>query len=487
MSRIPSLRRAILWRFVPAGLLLIAVVTGLSFFYVSELDDELDRSVKSLSIAVSNAIGPAYAVGNQDVLRILRNALKENQGLEIVGVSMDQRDMLTGEVVEPSVLETYEHHEPVYFFPGYASPEQVGTLYVRRTFDFTLTLVRTIVATVLVVGLSVLGLLVFLTRRIVRPLLQIESAIGAYARADFRDLALPAPPRIRELVALSETVGAMDQSLQASRQRLREESELRARERFEQESRRTVVQSVFHDIKNYITKIDSPSKAIRRWVAAQEGLDEEDRAFIEKQCSVLANTASQMRENVALARPVVESGNMAESRSMAESGGTSALPARDEAVDLSAVIGRLESDYRTLFEQHAIILEVELRVPAAGALRVQGDAVVIHNCLDNLLKNAMDHFASQPLAEGAKVRIRATEAGDRIRIVVEDNGAGLPETVREAFDQERQIPSESGWGVGLMYVSKNIRQIGGEVAYAPNPTSTGSRFEFTLRGVPHGA
>jgi signal transduction histidine kinase len=466
-----SLHRRILKRIAVLGVFLFALTGGLSYHFSRELDDELNRSMKSLSKAVSNAVAPAYMINNQDVIDLLAVQLKDNQGVDVLCVSNDGTNMLTQEKVPPDSLGAYQEREPIYYYPGDALPRQIGNVYFRRQFGFQQTVVLAMLGSVVMLFLGLwLILQRFLDREVVQPLEALAASIRGYAEQDFQDLTLPkSGTKSAEIAALRDTIVSVDTQLQASRERLREEIERRAEERFEQETRQSVIQSVFHDIKNYILKVDNPSKLIRRKLKGVEGLSTDQLAFIERQCDTIEGTAQRMREDVARFREPVPSQQLA----------------RQEAFDPVASLEPLARDYEALFEAQGIALALERVVPV-GQLTVEADSHLLKNAIDNLLKNALEAL-SDPAQRPAnpQVTLRVVPTAESVEIHVEDNGPGLPEEVARNFREERRSASTKGWGVGLASLHKNIRLSGGKVEYVPLSPS-GSRFVFTLKGTLNG-
>jgi CheY-like chemotaxis protein len=105
------------------------------------------------------------------------------------------------------------------------------------------------------------------------------------------------------------------------------------------------------------------------------------------------------------------------------------------------------------------------------------DPVRVVQVLTNLLSNALLYNQS-----GTTVRISAEKKGDRVKILVEDDGIGIPETqldlIWEPFERVG-TPAAPGAGLGLYMTKKIVQAMGGEVG-----TSTelghGSTFWFTL-------
>lgn len=101
------------------------------------------------------------------------------------------------------------------------------------------------------------------------------------------------------------------------------------------------------------------------------------------------------------------------------------------------------------------------------ATEVTCDAHLIETVLRNLLYNALRYAATQ-------VRVRFDISADRYRLVVEDDGPGIPEEDRKrVFDSFVQLSEpgreKSGFGLGLAIVKRIVEWHGGEVAANASP------------------
>ncbi len=113
------------------------------------------------------------------------------------------------------------------------------------------------------------------------------------------------------------------------------------------------------------------------------------------------------------------------------------------------------------------------RLVAGLWVRVERDALA--RILGNLLVNARVH------APGARVVVRGEVAGHVIRLVIEDDGPGVPAPLRDAaFD--RGVTDGRGDGLGLDVARRAARAQGGDLVLAERPGG-GSRFVLTLRGA----
>ncbi len=119
---------------------------------------------------------------------------------------------------------------------------------------------------------------------------------------------------------------------------------------------------------------------------------------------------------------------------------------------------------------------VELIAP--GPAVVRAGTAEVDLVLDNLLDNAVRH------ARGV-VRTAVLPAGRWVRLVVDDDGPGIPEPDRaRVFDRFTRLDPESGGGagLGLALVDAVVRGRGGQVAAAGAPTG-GARLEVRWPAV----
>lgn len=114
---------------------------------------------------------------------------------------------------------------------------------------------------------------------------------------------------------------------------------------------------------------------------------------------------------------------------------TGAVVARQEPVDISAVVARVVGGT-------AVEVDVPDDLPEARA-----DAALLERVLANVVENALKH------AGGTSVRVDATCVGERVVVRVVDRGPGVPESRREEmfapFQRLGDVPRGSGVGLGL--------------------------------------
>ena len=163
-----------------------------------------------------------------------------------------------------------------------------------------------------------------------------------------------------------------------------------------------------------------------------------------------------------------------------------------EVLDLSRIeAGSLRPELEPLVLADAVGPVVERLRPILGARPisvsipdelspVQADAVLLDGLVSNLVENVARH-APEP----APLQISAREDAGRIRLAIDDGGAGVPEAERaRLFDKFYRAPSAAagsrrGLGVGLAIVRGMAEAMGGAVT-AEQSRLGGLRIEVDL-------
>ena len=123
---------------------------------------------------------------------------------------------------------------------------------------------------------------------------------------------------------------------------------------------------------------------------------------------------------------------------------------------------------------------IEIRSLAPEDPEVEADRDLFERVMVNLLGNAIKHTAA-----GGSIRVTASDAADRIRIEVADDGPGIPEAFRETIfekfgrvDAPQDLQMHS-FGLGLTFCRLAVEAHGGEIG-VESEEGTGSVFWFTL-------
>ncbi|CCH48170.1 sensor histidine kinase [Pseudodesulfovibrio piezophilus] len=124
---------------------------------------------------------------------------------------------------------------------------------------------------------------------------------------------------------------------------------------------------------------------------------------------------------------------------------------------------------------------VELVLDMAHTLpTMRLDPKAIHECLTNLVSNAID--ACQDLLEGDKrVTIRTMDGGGlSVKYIVSDTGHGIaPEILTKVFNSFFTTKGSRGTGIGLMATKKLVKEMNGSIM-ANSGLGRGATFTITI-------
>ena len=141
--------------------------------------------------------------------------------------------------------------------------------------------------------------------------------------------------------------------------------------------------------------------------------------------------------------------------------------------------------HRVMDRHYPVIREKNIDVSidvADDAEEIVADSARLEQALQNLAANAIRH-----IPDGGRLQLLADRDNDHVRIVVRDNGPGIPaEHLPHIFDRFYKVDGSragttipSGSGLGLSIVQTIVQRHGGEV-HASNAPEGGAVFEVIL-------
>ncbi|WNG21477.1 ATP-binding protein [Cystobacter fuscus] len=152
---------------------------------------------------------------------------------------------------------------------------------------------------------------------------------------------------------------------------------------------------------------------------------------------------------------------------------TGELPLSPERVDLGELVGEVMER----FQAEAEAVGCGLRVSVASGLVGQWDRMRVEQVVSSLVANALKFGPRQPVV------VRGEEAGGRVRVVVEDQGIGVPaehlERIFERFGRAVSSRSYGGLGLGL-YLARRAAEAHGGRIWAEQRPEGGARFILEL-------
>ena len=212
---------------------------------------------------------------------------------------------------------------------------------------------------------------------------------------------------------------------------------------------RRVSDNIAHDLRTPLARLKTRLERLR-----YAGVGDEADKAVEEADKLLATFAALLR----IAR--IESGERR---------------AAFQTVDLTGLVDDVAELYRPLMEEHG----KKLVIHNAPDITVRGDRDMLFQAVANLLDNALKHTP----AEG-RVELSLGKADSHIRIVVADDGHGIPSDEREKViarfyraDQSRTTP---GSGLGLSLVAAVVELHDGELRLEDNAHGRGLRVMVEL-------
>lgn len=206
--------------------------------------------------------------------------------------------------------------------------------------------------------------------------------------------------------------------------------------------------TVAHEVKNPLSAIKSIAQVMRE----DEKLKVEyarDLELIVGETDRLSRSVSQL---LSFARGAPPSGSPLRANTLIE-----------EIINLA----RPEADSRgVVINNHAGSTNGELNGACAAAVR---------DALSNLLLNAVH---ATPI--GGTVSVEARVGQNTLQLSVKDEGAGVPENLREKIWEPFFTTKQRGTGLGLAIVRKRVEDVGGTAQLAPRREGEGARFELSV-------
>ena len=305
----------------------------------------------------------------------------------------------------------------------------------RRGFTYTYIVLAAGVWTVSV------GLLVWLSRRFIRPIQELTAGLDQLAGGN---LGARVPVRRDDEVGqASRTFNHMAEQLQHNRNRLVYLAQLA--------SWQALARKLAHELKNSLTPIRLTMEEI------QARSPQPDRAFLDQAAQI-----------------VVEEVESLERRVRAFSEFAAEPPVQPRALDVNCLV---EERVAFLKKGHpGVTYDVRL---APGDVQAYADEDLVKGILTNLLENAAEAAGTS----GHILAATATRNG-HAAIEVHDSGPGLSELARQSLFQPTISFKKKGMGLGLSIARKGALLNGGDIEPVPGELG-GAGFRVLLPCLPN--
>lgn len=157
-------------------------------------------------------------------------------------------------------------------------------------------------------------------------------------------------------------------------------------------------------------------------------------------------------------------------------GDVARLSIEPRVLDMSLLCKESVTELEILAAERGVALKADTSEP----MMLIGDELKLHEVLQNLITNAIHHAqdAGEVVVKASRL---ARPDGDVARIVVQDDGKGIPpEELPLVFDRYRSgAKGTGGTGLGLAICKEFVELHGGEI-WAEAPSEGGAAFIFTL-------
>jgi signal transduction histidine kinase len=242
--------------------------------------------------------------------------------------------------------------------------------------------------------------------------------------------------------------GALDLS-RLIEEKLQLERELAERERLAVLGQ--MAASISHNLKNPLGSI----KTILQVQLENPELPESIRGETKMVLEEIGRLSSKLNQLLQFSRPTVRGGAVA------------------AICDASAVAEEVNGVLRHEAERRGVALSVEV---VADGRKLAASSEAVSEILSNLVVNALE-----ATARGGHVKVSGSANGEGFLFSVEDDGPGVPESVREKILQPFFTTKTQGTGLGLAIVARRVAEFGGQLDWeSPVRDGRGTRFRVTL-------
>ncbi len=316
--------------------------------------------------------------------------------------------------------------------------------------------------TILLAGLLVAGAMVYVTRSISAPLVDLAVRMRRLA-ANETSLEVSGTRRHDEIGEMARAVvvfrtNAID--LVRNRHTLAQQAAV-LQEKLAEEQRLTLLQRNFvsmasHEFRTPLAIIDGHTQRL---------ISMRDRLTLGELTERARKIRSMVRRLTQLIDNLIESARLID--------GPMELHYHPTQIDLTALVREACQLQRELTPKAHIQDPAEAR-----PLIVYGDASLLSQLFSNLLSNAVKYSPN-----GGLIRVTASQEGVQIAVVIEDRGIGIPESDRqrifERYYRGSNTSGIAGSGVGLSLVSAIVDLHKGTISL-DSREGDGSRFAVRL-------
>ena len=259
--------------------------------------------------------------------------------------------------------------------------------------------------------------------------------------------------RFAAFLSVAVLLGTLRRIIAAQWEHLEREAAVTTGLRELNEVKDTLLHAVSHDLKGPLAGILGSVQTLQR--AEQLGLTDEERGTLLDMIEQGGKKMNRLVDDL-LDLDRLDRGNIQPERT---------------PTDVGELADKIARELPGM-ESHPIRVE-------ADAVLVNVDAGKVERVIENLLVNARRHTPA-----GTAVHIRVHARSNGVVLVVEDEGPGIPDDLKDAlFEPFRQGTSAGGRGVGIgLSLVRKFAELHGGTAHVEDGEHGGARFVITLPG-----
>lgn len=288
-------------------------------------------------------------------------------------------------------------------------------------------------------GLVTIAVIIVLSKKLARPLIQMKEATLKMSNGDF-SVVLSTNGR-DELSDLAIAIQHLSEDLNHLRQ-----------------DRKDFLSNIAHELRTPLTFIKGYADVLYK-----RSLTEQDR---QKYLGIIIEETNRLS---LLIKDLFDLAKMDENSFMIEK----------ECLQLNTFLANIEEKLSPAFQEKHLYFNVHCE----EELTLMADAARLEQILMNLLNNALSYCAS-----GDAISVLAMRQDDLVTIIVKDTGKGIPKKdlphIFERFYRVEKSRSRAlgGVGLGLSIVKELVQAHGGEIT-AQSKENKGTTFILTFKGV----
>jgi signal transduction histidine kinase len=209
--------------------------------------------------------------------------------------------------------------------------------------------------------------------------------------------------------------------------------------------------SISHNLKNPLGSIKTILQVQLESAELPESIRGETKMVLEE----IGRLSSKLNQLLQFSRPAIRGGVVVAS------------------CDARVVVEEVSGVLRHEAERRGVAFEMEV---VAGATKLAASSEAVSEILSNLVVNALE-----ATSRGGHVKVSGSANGDGFLFSVEDDGPGVPESVREKILQPFFTTKTQGTGLGLAIVARRVAEFGGRLEWeSPVRDGSGTRFRVIL-------